>query len=86
MIVGQEKKMSDIVMHWEDLKSKLVTAKGKRIGKVVNILDDDFVIQNGRGTKYHVPNPMWNNTTVMKYSWTLLRRNYGNTKQGIRYS
>jgi hypothetical protein len=55
MIVGPGKKMSDIVIHWEDLKSKMVTAKGKRVGNVVNILDDDFVIQNGRGTTYHVP-------------------------------
>lgn len=46
--------MSDIVMHWEDLKSKMVTAKGKRVGNIVDILDDDFVIQNGR-TKYRVP-------------------------------
>jgi len=47
--------MSDIVMHWEDLKSKIVTAKGKLVGNIVNILDDDFEIQNGRGTKYRVP-------------------------------
>ena len=55
MIVGQGKKMLDIVMYWEDLKSKMVTAKGKHVRNVVNILDDDFVIQNGRCTKYHVP-------------------------------
>jgi hypothetical protein len=47
--------MSDIVMHWEDLKSKMVTAKGKRVGNIVDILDDDFVIQNVRRTKYRVP-------------------------------
>lgn len=55
MIVGQGKKMSDIVMHWEDLKSKMVKAKGKRVGNIVDILDDDFVIQNSRRTKYRVP-------------------------------
>ena len=43
--------MSDIVMHWEDLKSKMVKAKGKRVGNIVDILDDDFVIQNSRRTK-----------------------------------
>ena len=32
MIVGQEKKMSDIVMHWEDLKSKMVTVTACVIG------------------------------------------------------
>ena len=47
--------MSDIVMHWEDLKSKMVTAKGKRVGNIINILDDDFVIQNDRRTKYRIP-------------------------------
>ena len=47
--------MSDIVMHWEDLKSKMVKAKGKRVGNIVDILDDDFVIQNSRRTKYRVP-------------------------------
>ena len=47
--------MSDLVMHWEDLKSKTVKAKGKRVGNIVDILDDDFVIQNGRRTKYRIP-------------------------------
>ena len=47
--------MSDIVMHWDDLESKMVTAKGKRVGNIINILDDDFVIQNGRRTKYRIP-------------------------------
>jgi len=47
--------MADIVMHWDDLKSKMVKAKGKQVGNIVNILDDDFVIQNRRRTKYRVP-------------------------------
>jgi hypothetical protein len=47
--------MSDLVMHWEDLKSKAVKTKDKRIGNIVKILDDEFVIQNGRRTKYRVP-------------------------------
>jgi hypothetical protein len=55
VIVGQGKKMSDIVMHWEDLKSKMVKAKDKRVGNIVDILDDEFVIQNSRRTKYRVP-------------------------------
>ena len=55
MIVGQVKKMSDLVMHWEDLKSKIVKAKGKRVGNIVDILDDDFIIQNSRSSKYRVP-------------------------------
>ena len=42
-------------MHWDDLKSKMVKAKGKQVGNIVNILDDDFVIQNRRRTKYRVP-------------------------------
>ena len=42
-------------MHWDDLKSKMVKAKGKQVGNFVNILDDEFVIQNGRRTKYRVP-------------------------------
>ena len=42
-------------MHWDDLKSKMVKAKGKQVGNIVNILDDDFVIQNRRCTKYRVP-------------------------------
>ena len=50
--------MSDIVMHWEDLKSKMVKAKGKRVGNIVDILDDDFVIQNSRRTSTVFPNPM----------------------------
>jgi len=47
--------MADIVMHGDDLKSKMVKAKGKQVGNIVNILDDDFVIQNRRRTKYRVP-------------------------------
>ncbi len=42
-------------MHWEDLKSKMVTAKGKQVGNIVNILDDSFVIQKGKRVKYRVP-------------------------------
>jgi hypothetical protein len=34
-------------MHWEDLKSKMVAAKGKQVENIVNILDDCFVIQKG---------------------------------------
>jgi hypothetical protein len=50
--------MSDIVMHWEDLGSKMVTAKGKRVGNIINILDDDFVIQNDNARSAVFPNLM----------------------------
>lgn len=33
----------------------MVTAKGKQVGNIVNILDDCFVIQKGKHIKYRVP-------------------------------
>jgi rRNA processing protein Gar1 len=47
--------MSDIVMHWEDLRNKIVTAMDKRVGKIVDISDDYFVILNATRMTYSVP-------------------------------
>jgi len=62
-------------MHWDDLKSKMVKAKGKQVGNIVNILDDDFVIQNRRRTKYRVPKSHVEQYNGYEILLTFLRKN-----------
>ena len=47
--------MSDIVLRWEDLQNKIVTAKDKRIGRITETSDNSLVIQDRRRFKYTVP-------------------------------
>lgn len=47
--------MSDIVIRWEDLRNKLVTARDKQVGLLVDTVDDSFIIQSTRRMKYCVP-------------------------------
>ena len=49
------KKMSDIVLHWENLENKIVTAKDKRVGRITETSDNSLVIQDRRRIKYTVP-------------------------------
>lgn len=49
------KKMSDIVLHWENLENKIVTAKDKRLGRITETSDNSLVIQDRRRFKYTVP-------------------------------
>lgn len=49
------RKMSDIVLRWEDLQNKIVTAKDKRVGRIIETSDNSLVIQDGRRFKYTIP-------------------------------
>lgn len=47
--------MSDIVLHWEDLHNKIVTAKDRRIGRITETSDKSLVIHDRRRFMYTVP-------------------------------
>jgi hypothetical protein len=49
------REMSDIVLHWEDLQNKIVTAKDKRIGRIIETSDNSIVLLDRRRFKYNVP-------------------------------
>ena len=55
MVIEQTKKMSDIVLHWENLENKIVTAKDKRVGRITETSDNSLIIQDSRRFKYTVP-------------------------------
>jgi hypothetical protein len=64
----------------------MIEIKGKRVGNVVNILDDEFVIQNGRGTTYHVPKSHVEQYNGYEIFLDFTSKELRKTKQGIRYS
>ena len=47
--------MSDIVLQWENLENKIVTAKDKRVGRITETSDNSLVIQDRGRFKYNVP-------------------------------